>query len=208
MARPRAEDYDDKKQLILDQAAVLFSQKGFAGTSIATIAKFCNTSKALIYHYYQSKETLLFDMLHSHCSLLLATALDTTNREGSAEKRLCNLVELFMDIYVSSRDKHVVLLNDLHWLAEDQQREIRELERKVVQIFRDLVTDIRPDLEEKVRLALSMSILGSLNWTYIWFKPGGILSPKSFAEITATNFLSGVKVYGRETETARVANSG
>jgi hypothetical protein len=60
-----------------------------------------------------------------------------------------------------------------------------------------LVTDIRPDLDEKTRLALSMSILGSLNWTYIWFKPDGILSAKTFAEITATNFLSGVKVYGR-----------
>ena len=195
MARPRAEDYDEKKQLILDQAAVLFSQKGFAGTSIATISKFCNTSKALIYHYYQSKETLLFDMLHSHCSLLLVTALDTTSGENSAEQKLRKLLELFMDIYVSSRDKHVVLLNDLHWLAEEQQIEIRDLERKVVRIFRDLVTDIRPDLEEKTRLALSMSILGSLNWTYIWFKPDGMLSPKLFAEITANNFLSGVKIY-------------
>ncbi|MFX7655923.1 hypothetical protein ABTJ67_20575, partial [Acinetobacter baumannii] len=75
-------------------------------------------------------------------------------------------------------------------------KEIRELERQVVKIFRDFINDIRPDLDEATRLALSMSILGSLNWTYIWFKPGGILSPKSFAEITASNFLSGVKVYG------------
>jgi AcrR family transcriptional regulator len=195
MARPRAEDYDDKKQLILDQAAELFSQKGFAGTSIATISKFCNTSKALIYHYYQSKETLLFDMLHSHCTLLLVTAVDTADGDGSAEQKLRKLLELFMDIYVTSRDKHVVLLNDLHWLAEDQQVEIRELERKVVRIFRDLINDIRPDLAEPTRLALSMSILGSLNWTYIWFKPDGILSPKTFAEITANNFLLGIKSY-------------
>jgi hypothetical protein len=100
-----------------------------------------------------------------------------------------------MDIYVTSRDKHVVLLNDLHWLAEDQQVEIRDLERKVVRIFRDLITNIRPDLAEPTRLALSMSILGSLNWTYIWFKPDGILSPKTFAEITANNFLLGIKNY-------------
>ncbi|HEY9684635.1 MAG TPA: TetR/AcrR family transcriptional regulator [Oculatellaceae cyanobacterium] len=197
MARPRAEDYDDKKQLILDQAAVLFSQKGFAGTSIATIAKFCNTSKALIYHYYQSKETLLFDMLQSHCSLLLATATDTIKNEGTAESKLRNLVSLFMDIYVTSRDKHVVLLNDLHWLAEDQQKEIRDLERQVVRIFRDLVTDIRPDLDEKTRLALSMSIMGSLNWTYIWFKENGMLSPGAFAEIIATNFLAGLRIYDK-----------
>jgi len=108
---------------------------------------------------------------------------------------LRKLLELFMDIYVTSRDKHVVLLNDLHWLPEDQQIEIRDLERRVVRIFRDLITDIRPNLSEPTRLALSMSILGSLNWTYIWFKPDGILSPKTFAEITANNFLSGIKIY-------------
>jgi hypothetical protein len=120
-------------------------------------------------------------------------ASDTINIGGSAENKLCDLLEIFMEIYVSSRDKHVVLLNDLHWLPENQQQEIRELERKVVRVFRNIVTEIRPDLDETKRLALSMSLLGSLNWTYIWFKPGGVLSPKSFAAITAENFLSGIK---------------
>jgi len=192
MARPRAEDYEDKKLLILDQAAELFAQKGFAGTSIATIAKFCNTSKALIYHYYQSKETLLFDMLHSHCSLLAATAGSIKSQEESADKRLCLLLEEFMEIYVSSRAKHVVLLNDLHWLSSEQQETVRNLERQVVQTFRELVNAIRPDLPEPTRLALSMALLGSLNWTYIWFKPGGDLSPQSFAQITARTFLAGI----------------
>jgi AcrR family transcriptional regulator len=193
MARPRAEDYEDKKQLILDQAAELFAQKGFAGTSIATISKYCNTSKALIYHYYQSKETLLFDMLHLHCSHLLATAHSINTQSESADQRLCQLLEVFMDIYVSSRAKHVVLLNDLHWLSSEQQETVRNLERQVVQTFRELVSAIRPDLPEPTRLALSMALLGSLNWTYIWFKPGGELTPQAFAQITAKTFLAGIK---------------
>ena len=74
MARPRADNYAEKQQLILDQAAVLFAQKGFAGSSISTLAKSCNTSKALIYHYYPAKESLLYAMLSDHIDHLLEAA--------------------------------------------------------------------------------------------------------------------------------------
>lgn len=69
MVRPRADNYEERRQEILDGAASMFAERGFDGTSIATIAQKCGVSKALLYHYYESKEALLFDMLHSHCNL-------------------------------------------------------------------------------------------------------------------------------------------
>jgi|ERR1700733_10332577 TetR/AcrR family transcriptional regulator len=192
MARPRADDYHEKRKLILDGAAILFAEKGFAGTSINSIAQFCNTSKALIYHYYQSKEAMLFDMLHSHVNLLLDTAMEMLHKEADSEKQLRQLLRSFMQIYVASHAKHVVLLNDLHWLPEPQQKCIREIERSVVKIFRDLVFKLRPDLNEKTRLGLAMALLGSVNWTYIWFKDGGSLTPDNFADLAATLFFDGV----------------
>jgi AcrR family transcriptional regulator len=193
MARPRADDYHEKQKLILDGAAILFAEKGFAGTSISSIAQFCNTSKALIYHYYQSKEAMLFDMLHSHVNLLLDTAMETLNKEADSEKQLRQLLRSFMQIYVASHSKHVVLLNDLHWLPEPQQKRIREIERSVVKIFRDLVFKLRPDLNEKTRTGLAMALLGSVNWTYIWFKEGGSLTPENFADLAAALFFDGVR---------------
>ena len=192
MARPRAEDYHEKEKLILDRAAELFAQRGFAGTSISSIAQFCNTSKALIYHYYPSKEALLFDMLYSHVNLLLDTANETLRQQSGSEKQLKQLLRSFMAIYVASHAKHVVLLNDLHWLPEEQQRQIRDIERSVVKIFRDLVLQLRPDLDEKTRTGLAMALLGSVNWTYIWFRAGGALTPENFADLAAALFFKGV----------------
>jgi len=194
MARPRADDYLEKRQLILDRAAILFARKGFAGTSTASLAEFCNASKALIYHYYQSKETILFDMLCTHCELLLKTAQNIQqDNHLSAEQKLRQLLRSFMSIYVSARAKHVVLLNDLHWLPEKEQRQIRELERKVIEIFKSLVRSIRPELSEKTITALAMSLMGSINWTYIWFKAEGPLTANKFADITASLFFDGIK---------------
>jgi AcrR family transcriptional regulator len=224
MARPRAEDYLEKQQQILEQAAKMFARKGFAGTSIAAIAEECGASKALIYHYYQSKESILFDMLDTHCELLLATAqairsgrsgststTGTTSKDfdkdfskdfskdmSDAEARLRDLLRSFMEIYVGSRDKHVVMLNDLHWLPEIQQKEIREKERKVVEIFKELVRGVRPDLSAKTVTAMTMSLMGSINWTYIWFKEDGALTPQKFADITAALFFSGIGTVGEK----------
>ena len=194
MARPRADNYAEKQQLILDQAAVLFAQKGFAGSSISTLAKSCNTSKALIYHYYPAKESLLYAMLSDHIDHLLEAARQAleAQKDGGAEKQLRHLLRVFMAIYASAEAKHSVLLNDLHWLPDEQQKQIRDKERQVLRIFRDLIDQLRPDLDSETRLGLSMSILGSINWTYIWFKQTGPLSPEQFADIAASMFFGGV----------------
>ncbi|MBU6452954.1 MAG: TetR/AcrR family transcriptional regulator [Cyanobacteria bacterium REEB67] len=216
MARPRAEDYLEKQQQILEQAAKMFARKGFAGTSIAAIAEECGASKALIYHYYQSKESILFDMLDTHCELLLATAQamrsgdtgtagNTSKDTSDAEARLRDLLRSFMEIYVGSRDKHVVMLNDLHWLPELQQKEIREKERKVVEIFKELVRGVRPDLSAKTVTAMTMSLMGSINWTYIWFKEDGALTPQKFADITAELFFTGIGTVGEKVAGEKVA---
>src|SRR5262249_6755046 len=121
MARPRADDYEEKRQSILDKAAELFAAQGFGGTSIASIAVYCGVSKSLLYHYYESKESLLFDMLQSHCLLLVKTTKEAVKHAANPEERLAKLIGALLSVYMHSREKHIVLLNDLHCLSKSQQ---------------------------------------------------------------------------------------
>ena len=43
---------------ILDQATRLFVSKGYAGTSMSTLARACGIQKATLYHHFPSKEAL------------------------------------------------------------------------------------------------------------------------------------------------------
>jgi AcrR family transcriptional regulator len=192
MARPRADDYDERRREILDGAASMFAEKGFDGTSIATIGQSLGVSKALLYHYYSSKEALLYDILHSHCELLVETATSAVKFGETPAAKLQSLVRALMRLYVSSRDKHVVLLNSLHCLPEAQQKEIKNLERRVLQVIRDQVAKLRPDLNASRRSALAMYLMGAVNWTYTWFDVAGPLSEDDFADLATTTFLSGV----------------
>ena len=66
MARTQAADYGVRREAIVEKAARLYAERGFLGASISDLAKVCRISKSLIYHYYPSKEDILFDVMHSH----------------------------------------------------------------------------------------------------------------------------------------------
>lgn len=192
MVRPRADNYEERRQGILDGAATMFAKRGFDGTSISDIAAHCGVSKALLYHYHNSKEALLYDILYSHCELLVQTATEAVKNSDCPEEQLRSVVHALMHLYMSSRDKHVVLLNNLHCLPEDQQKQIKSLERRVVQIIKDIAAKLRPDLNSQMRTSLTMYLMGAINWTYTWFKPQGPVSERQFADMATSLFLSGV----------------
>lgn len=192
MVRPRAENYLERQQGILDAAAAMFAKHGFNGTSIAALADSCGVSKALLYHYYDSKEALLYDMLLVHCKLLSETASNATKQSDKPEEQLRSLVRALMELYMSSRDKHVVLLNDLHCLPEAQQIEVKEEERKVLQEIKDLIIKLRPDLKPPQVTSLTMYLMGAVNWTYTWFKPQGQVTAGEFADLATATFLNGI----------------
>ncbi len=63
MARPKAADYDAQRDHILALATAAFAELGYPSASMAQLAQACGTSKARLYHYFPSKESLLFESL-------------------------------------------------------------------------------------------------------------------------------------------------
>ena len=61
MARTQAKDRGAKREAILEAAARVFASEGFDRASMAALAQDAGISKANIYHYYDSKDALLFD---------------------------------------------------------------------------------------------------------------------------------------------------
>ena len=66
MARTRSENYDGIHLGILTNAARLFSAQGYMRASIADLADACKLSRGALYHYFNSKEAILFAILDAH----------------------------------------------------------------------------------------------------------------------------------------------
>lgn len=195
MARLRAKDYDDKRLAILEQAAGLFATEGFAAASLSRLAAACETSKASLYHYYQSKEAILFDILDGHIRLLLET-VEAAARETGAEprSRLKHMVRALIGAYDQADNEHRVLLNEITRLAPEQQQQIRTMERAIVARFAEAIAAALPEMADDARwrTPATMSLLGMLNWHYTWFRRDGWLSREAYADFACALFLDGM----------------
>lgn len=62
----------DKKTLIMSTALELFANNGYHATSISQISKKAGISKGLMYNYFESKETLILELLSQGLDAMLA----------------------------------------------------------------------------------------------------------------------------------------
>jgi AcrR family transcriptional regulator len=194
VARTRAKDHDAKRAEIMKTAARVFADAGYHGASMSGLARQCGISKALIYHYYDSKEALLFDILESHLADLVA-AVEEVPPTDSPDERLHRLVSALLDAYRDADAEHKVQINAISTLPREQQRKLRALERRLVEIFAEAVRDLNPPLFADAALLkpVTMSLFGMLNWLFMWFRDRGSMSRDDYARLATRLLVNGVR---------------
>jgi AcrR family transcriptional regulator len=194
MARTQAADYDQRRAAIVAAAAALFAKEGFSGASIADVAKRCRTSKALIYHYYKSKEAILYDVMISHVRALEDAAKAIMATKDPPARKLKELTHAFMALYVGAADRHKVLLNDLDRLPKGKRAEIVAVQRGLIDVVRRLLVEIEPMLKKRqgAGFAAAMIYFGAINWTHTWFDAEGAVSTGALSEMVVDMTLGGL----------------
>jgi AcrR family transcriptional regulator len=194
MARTQAADYAERRAEIVEKAAELYAERGFQGASVADLARACRTSKSLIYHYYPSKEDILFEVMHSHVRSLLDTAEEVIKANAPAAETLAALTSAFMAHYVGAAARQRVLLNELERLPKQKRAIVVGIQRRLVEIVEDLLAKLRPELGARaaLRWPAAMLYFGMINWTHTWMDAEGPVKPARIASLAANIFLDGI----------------
>lgn len=193
MARTQAADYGDRRLAIIETAAKLYADRGFLGASIADLAAACGASKALIYHYFPSKEDILFEVMDSHIRSLSEIEAEISRLDAPASDRLRALTHSFMQAYVGAEARHKVLLNDLERLPEERRTAIINRQRAIVDYVQRLMEEAHPQLADRgLGRAAAMLYFGMINWTHTWFNAHGPVSPDALAELAADMVTRGL----------------
>jgi len=195
MARTQAADFDKRRETIMDTAAVLYASKGFLGASVAEIAIACQTSKSLIYHYYPSKEDILFDVMDSHVQSLVEAVQAIDNEVPDPAERIRRIAAALMALYVGHEANQKVLLNELGNLPEKRRATIVDHQRQLLDLVDSALIALRPDLsgDKAKRRATVMLFFGMLNWTHTWFDPAGPITNDEIAKMASDMFLAGLE---------------
>jgi AcrR family transcriptional regulator len=175
--KPREERWAE----LLEVATQVFYEKGYDGASLQDIADRIGMLKGSLYYYIQSKEDLLFDVISSVHRAGLAVVTSCAETPGDPLRRLDRVVAGHVEHTCRNLVSTAVFLHELSALPPARRREVLGEEHAYQSVFRGLIDQgardglVRADVEPRVA---ALSILGSTNWVYRWFRPDGPIPPE------------------------------
>src|SRR6266496_4552857 len=156
------------------EAAKLFAQKGYHGTSIGDIAEALGVQKGSLYSHIASKEDLLYETMREGAAAFHG-ALDAIPEDRAATEKIRLALRGHLRVVAEQLDVATVFVQEWRYLDGPRRDEIvaerRRYEERIRDLFREgrELSELRADLDETVAALL---LLSAANWAYTWLQPG------------------------------------
>jgi TetR/AcrR family transcriptional regulator, cholesterol catabolism regulator len=156
------------------QAARLFAERGYHGTSIGDLADAMGVQKGSLYAHIDSKQDLLYRTMREGADAFHA-ALDAIDERLPATEKIRLALRGHLRVVAEQLDVATVFVREWRYLEGERREEILEERRRYEQRFRALFREgrehgeLRTDLDEASAALLALS---AANWAYTWLTPG------------------------------------
>jgi len=178
---------------IIAAAVRLFAAQGFDATSVQEIVAEAAVTKGALYHYFASKNELLYEIYHSLLSRQLAD-LDRIIGDGQPpDETIRSLIAELVETTTGSIDEVKVYVREMHRLDRAHLHAIRAQRRRYHMTFRDFIEGAqRTGVFTQVASAdtVTFILLGMVNEIPTWYRAGGRKTPAQIAEEVASFVLA------------------
>jgi len=180
-----------KRGLILDAAAKLFSERGYAATTIDAITEELKASKRAIYDHFAGKSDILVAICEQAIRLSVDLAERVRREPGDPPAKLQRLARDFTTIVIENQDHIAIASREMKFLPEDSRRRILKMQERFDRILATIlaegVTAGALDTPDPEMTGLAVS--GMIIWVHRWYRAGGRLTPTEIAERMAATAL-------------------
>ncbi|HEV2346016.1 MAG TPA: TetR/AcrR family transcriptional regulator [Actinocrinis sp.] len=184
------------QERLLAASLRLFAQQGFEGTSVQEIVAAAGVTKGAMYHYFASKDELLYQIYHRLLGLQTQRLTTIADGPGSAEQRVRAAAADVVESTLSSIDEAIVSFRSIHMLPLPQRVQVRAERRRYHERFRALVEEgqregaLRKDVPADVAVHF---FFGSVNQLGTWYHRDGELTRDQIAEHYAELFMTALR---------------
>jgi len=168
VALPRTErgrQKADRRAAILSAAATLFAERGYAGVTIEDLGAAVGVSGPAVYRHFPGKAAVLAAILQGASRTLLDGAERVLAESPDAASALRSLIRFHVDFAFSDADVIVVQDRELEQLDRGARHEVRSLQRRYVEHWVDILSELRPDRAETELRFRAHAAFGLLNST-------------------------------------------
>jgi TetR/AcrR family transcriptional regulator, cholesterol catabolism regulator len=163
-----------RKSELTRQAARLFAEKGYHGTSIGDLAEAMGVQKGSLYAHIDSKADLLWEVARDGAAAFHA-ALDGVPEELPAPEKVRCALRAHLRVIAEQLDVATVFIREWRYLEGERREEFLAERRRYEERFRAFFREgrelgsLRSDLDDATATLLALS---AANWAYTWLRPG------------------------------------
>jgi AcrR family transcriptional regulator len=175
-------------------AAKLFNTKGYLQTTMDDITIAARFSKGGIYHYFSSKDEILFFVLDRYMNLVLQDLEHDLEEIETVREKIQYIISRHIRLYTENLAEAKTLLNEKHCLPRKYRQKIDRKEREYFQIVRKVLMIFfagKPRLPGSQITVITFLLFGTCNWIFSWYDPKGAVNSEALSEIIWKIFLNG-----------------
>jgi len=184
----------DKREQIYEKALELFIENGYDQTPLSQIAHELNLTKAGLYHYFQSKEELLF-FLHQHnMEINFIPVLDAAEKIADPEKRIAYFLKHYTESSLTKSAAAKVLIHEINRLQPEHQKIIKKTWRRAFNLLRNAISELESAGKIKGinKTFAAFAAIGMCSWTFYWFDYNRGKTGSELSDTYTKIFLNGL----------------
>jgi len=188
--------YNERADHVLEAATSVIAKLGYERASMREVAKAAEVSLAGLYHYFDSKEKMLFLIQFRTFSALVSGLREKLHGVGDPAEQLRVMVRAHVDHFAANMGALKACSHELDSLTGEAYEETERLRREYYDLARGIVgrlidrsTPADHALDPHVA---TMCLFGMLNWLYRWYAPKRGCAPATVAQQISSQFLYGV----------------
>jgi AcrR family transcriptional regulator len=184
-----------KKQMIMEAAAGLFRDRGYAATSMRDLAKAVHLQASSLYNHISSKQDLLREICFQNAHHFLQGIEQIESSFDSPVHQIEQLILLHLNT-VNTDATSVTSFND-EWrhLSEPDLSKYIQLRKQYEKRFKSILqAGIEQGVFQPLDTGVAMNtILSSLRWVYDWYRPERAVNVSVIGESITRMTLGGLQ---------------
>jgi len=182
-----------KMNTIAKASAKLFNEKGYLETSMDDISSAAKLSKGGIYHYFSSKNEILYFISTNFMGLLLKNLEQELKGIEDNFEKIQFIISRHIGFYTKYIAEAKTTLHEGHLLPPEYFKIIAEQERQYHQFVNKVLSDFLGRQISKDQLkVLTFILFGTCNGIYYWYDPKGSMTPEELSKIISNILCKGL----------------
>jgi AcrR family transcriptional regulator len=189
----RTEGYDRKLEHVLAAGARVMAREGYGLSTMRKVAREADMSLSGLYHYFASKEELLYLVQHHTFDAILERLAERLVPLEDPKERLRAMVVNHLEHFLARMDELKVCASDMETLTGDYYEQVRALRQRYLKITLGIVESIceRAAGPRVDPWLATLYLFGMLNWIYMWYPAVEGATAEELGDQVMTLFLEG-----------------